>query len=105
MIDYREQLKAKLGTALDQLEDSDGFVLVATAQDVSFTYLKAGGWSGHVLELEPLDVAEAKQELDRLRYWQTDAERRKKQLQEEIAVKEQRLADIDAALAKALGTP
>lgn len=96
-------LKRKLWAAVDQLEDADGFVLVATAGDVTFTRLKAAGWDEHVLELEPLDIADAQCEYRNVRKYQEDAAKRVRELDAEIAVKEARLADIDAALANALG--
>lgn len=101
--DIKEELKTKLWTAIDSLSEEEGFVLVATEGDISFTPLKAGGWSEHVLEIEPLEHAS-------LRKWNGDLQARNRVLEEEakslqskISVKSRQLKDIETALAKALG--
>lgn len=108
--DPKAALKAKLCAAIDALSDADGFVLVATADDITWTDLKAAGWDERVLELEPLKAAEVRREVGRLwdecedaRRVQAGLDRRHAELEREIAEKEARLADVNAALANVLG--
>lgn len=101
--DRVDALKDKLWAAVDDLDDSDGFVLVATAEDVTFTCLKSTGWGDHVLELEPLNRAEVWRHLKALTLAVRREEKRLKELDAEIEEKRSRLADIQAALANALG--
>ena len=104
MTNATEALKRKLFAAIDELSDEDGFVLVATADDVHFTRLKAGGWyEDRVLELEPLNAAEEAQEQKRLGSENQRLARRAKELRAEVEALEQRKAELDAAIAVALG--
>lgn len=108
--DLKAHLKAKLCAAIDDLSDADGFVLVATTDDISFTRLKSAGWDERTLELEPLVAAEARKEVSRLWDQCGDARRAKAGLdrqiaglEQEITEKERRLADVNTALANVLG--
>jgi hypothetical protein len=108
--DPKVHLKRKLCAAIDQLGDADGFVLVATTDDLSFTRLRSAGWDERTLELEPLQAADARQEASRLRDECVAARGMKAALEREIAAKEQQLADAtrvlaiaEAAVARAVG--
>lgn len=101
--DPKAALKRKLCAAIDDLSDADGFVLVATADDITFAHLKAAGWDEHVLELEPLKAAEARRDYEYWRRIASEMERSNAALERETAAKEARLADVNAALANVLG--
>lgn len=99
-----ESLKRKLCAALDELGDADGFVLVATAEDVSFTRLKAAGWyEDRVLELEPLNEAEARQEYAKLADSVVDLRRAKEKLDRDVAAQQELLDTLNTAIAHATG--
>ncbi|MGY1946675.1 hypothetical protein [Nocardia asiatica] len=99
-----EALKAKLWAAIDELDDDDGFVLVAASDEIQFTRLKAvRGWDDSVLELDPLVEAETRKEVQRLGRLRDELFKTCTRLDQEITTKQARLDDINAALTRALG--
>jgi hypothetical protein len=101
----KQALANKLWAAIDSLEDSDGFVLVATSDEITFTRLHSdAGWDNDaILELAPLNEPEARSELARLGRLNDDLAKRNTELRAQIEAGKQRLADLRAAIANALG--
>lgn len=102
-IDYKEQLKEKLWLLIDQLSDEEGFVLTATAEEISMVKLRAAGYDENLLEIEPVQLAE-------YRTWHASAMKERKDLINEIASfntklsnRKKQLRQIEAAIAKATG--
>ncbi|MFE7744460.1 hypothetical protein [Nocardia sp. NPDC057455] len=101
----KEALKAKLWAAIDELDDDDGFVLVATSDEIQFTRLKADAGYDHegLLYLDPLVEAETRKEVQRLGRLRDELFKTCTRLDQEITTKQARLDDINAALTRALG--
>lgn len=103
MIDYKKDLKEKLWASIDNLPESDGFVLVATEDTLSFTPIKAGGWSDRILELEPLDHAQLSRWNDELRSRNESLKKENASLKSQRSKNEKRLKEINAAISMATG--
>ena len=101
--DRKEKLKQKLWTAIDNLAESDGFVLTATEDNIQFTTLKSTGWDEHVLELEPLKEAEVRQEVQQLYRVRTGLIAEQASYNTKITARKKTLEQLEAAIAKATG--
>ncbi|MFF4026899.1 hypothetical protein ACFYY5_29025 [Nocardia elegans] len=101
----REQMKRQLCAAIDDLSEDKGFVLVVTDDEISFTPLRSGGgWDGDsYLYVEELTQAEKQRQRVELGNAVRQLELSKKSLEAGIAAAETRLADLNAAIANALG--
>ncbi|WP_063023707.1 hypothetical protein [Nocardia niwae] len=99
----KTELKQKLWAAVDDLEENEGFVLVATEDEIQFTRLKAAGYSDAYLDLEPLNIPLERANRNRLAQHCDELVKRGMALHAEITEQEQRLADLNAAIANALG--
>ncbi|MEV4127056.1 hypothetical protein [Nocardia sp. NPDC049707] len=99
----REELARKLWAAIEDLDENDGFVLTACEDAFTFTRLRAAGYSDAYLDVEPLNIPDARAELQRLGVRCVELEQRVKTLDAETATKQARLDDLNAAIANALG--
>ena len=100
--EQRETLKHKLWTYIDSLSDSDGFVLVVSKDELTFTILKSAGWDEHVLELEPLKEAEVRRDVQRLYEIRKGLITEQTSLATKVSVKKKELANIQLAITKAI---
>jgi hypothetical protein len=99
--DRKEQLKQKLWVAIDSLGDSEGFVLIASSDVIQFTKLASTGWDEHVLELEPLNEAEVRREVQQLYKIREDLIKEQASYASKISARKHTLKLLDAAVAKA----
>lgn len=100
----RRSLKRKLGAALDALTDADGFVLIASSDEISFTTLKAARFcEDQLLELEPLNAAEAHRDWSEAAAHNQTLREKNTALERDIAENQKLLAKLQAAIAVATG--
>jgi hypothetical protein len=99
----KDALAQKLWAAIDALGEADGFVLVATEDEITFTRLKAAGWNDAYLEQDVFAVAELRKEHDRLAGSNRILTKENDDLQVKIEAGQRLLDQLQAAVANALG--